>query len=107
MVGEAKHVHFDAGGHQRNDGVHVLRYAGRGVERDGGPHRVRVLFRYAVALEKRAGGVRTVHLEALVLAAMAGHQTDVMEHGAGIEQFAVERQAALYARQRAKVIDAA
>jgi hypothetical protein len=34
--------------------------------------------------------VRTVDFEALVLAAVAWHQADVVKHRAGIKQFAIE-----------------
>jgi hypothetical protein len=39
-VGQAQHVHFDACRHQGHHRVHVLRNAGRGVQRDRGPHQV-------------------------------------------------------------------
>src|ERR1700720_3183398 len=65
-IGNTQHVHLDARRHQRDHRVHVLRNAGRGVQRDRGPHRVDILPRYAAAAQEVAGGVRAVHLEALV-----------------------------------------
>ena len=39
-VGDTQHVHLYARRHQRNNRVHVLWNARRGVQRDRGPHRV-------------------------------------------------------------------
>src|SRR6266851_9525651 len=36
-MGQAEHIHFHADRHQRHDGVHVLRNAGGGVERNRAP----------------------------------------------------------------------
>jgi hypothetical protein len=58
-----------------------------------------------VGLQEVARDVRVVDLEALGWAAVPRRQPHVMEHGAGIEQFAVERQPASQASQRAKAID--
>ena len=59
------------------------------------------------AFQEVARGVGAVDLEALVGAAVVRHQADVVEHRAGIEQLAVEAQAALHAGERAEMIDAA
>jgi hypothetical protein len=48
-----------------------------------------------------------VNLEALILARVAGHQTDVVKHGAGIKKFTVKLEATLDAGERSEVIDAA
>ena len=42
---DAEHVHLDAGGHQSDDRMHVLRDAGRRVQRDRGPDRLDILLR--------------------------------------------------------------
>ena len=47
------------------------------------------------------------HVVSLVPAAMARHQADVVKHGAGVEQFAVERQPTADAGHRAELVDAA
>ncbi|MGY4483443.1 hypothetical protein ACVWWR_002634 [Bradyrhizobium sp. LM3.2] len=60
-----------------------------------------------MATQERARGVRAVDLEPLVLAAMVRHQADVVKHGAGVKQFAVECQSAADARYRAELVDAA
>ena len=106
-VGDAQHVHLDARGDQRDHRMHVLRNAGRGVQRDRGPHRVDILLRYAVAAQEVSRGVGAVDLEALVGAAVPMRQPHVVEHRAGIEQLGIERQAAPRAGQRSPVEDAA
>src|SRR5437764_5631143 len=40
---DAEHVHFDAGGEEGNDGMHVLWNAWGRVQRDRGPHRLDIL----------------------------------------------------------------
>ena len=65
-----EHVHLDAGRHQRDDRVHVLRDARRRVQGDRGPDRVDVLLRDAVASQEVTGGIRAVDLEALMRAAV-------------------------------------
>ncbi len=42
-ISQSKHVHFDAGRHQSDDRVHVLRDARRRVQGDRGPNRFEVL----------------------------------------------------------------
>ena len=44
--------------------MHVFRNAWRGVESDGGPNFLDVSFRNAVASQKVARGIRTIHFEA-------------------------------------------
>ena len=61
--------------------------------------------RDVVGLQEVARGVGAVDLEALGPAAVPGCQAHVVEHRAGIEQLAVERQAAPQAGQRAEVVD--
>src|SRR6266404_413350 len=70
-------------------------------------HRVDILLRYPVATQEVARGVRAVHLEALVGAAVPMRQPHVVEHRAGIEQLCIECQAAPHTGQRAPVKNAA
>src|SRR6266851_1872603 len=70
--GEAEHVHLDARGEERDDGMHVLRDAGCRVQRDRGPHRLDVALGDAMTPQEIAGGVGAVHLEALMRARMRG-----------------------------------
>src|SRR5262245_6850396 len=85
----------------------MLRHPWRGVERNGGPDRVGVLFGDAVAAQKIPSGMGAIDLEALILAAVARHQADVVEHRARVEELTVELQPSANSRQRAEMIDAA
>jgi hypothetical protein len=53
-------------------------------------------------LQEIAGGIRAVHLEAQIGAAVRRHQADIVEHGGRVEQLGVERQAALLPGNGAK-----
>jgi hypothetical protein len=73
----------------------MLRHARRRMTRDGGPNGIGVMFGDVVAAQKIARGVRTIDLETLILAAVLFHETEVMKHGAPVEQLAIELQAAM------------
>ena len=103
LVLHAQHIHLHSGRHQRHHRMHVLRNAGRGVQRDGVPHRVDVAFPDAAAVEEVAVGVGAADLEALAGAAVLVAQAHVMEHAAAIQQFRVEPEAAPASGQRGKV----
>ena len=105
--GDAEHVHLDAGGDERDDGMHVPRDAGRRVQRDRGPHRLDVLLGDAMAPEEITGDIGAVHLEALIPASVLRGQAHVVEHGAGIKELAIETLAASPACHRSPVKDAA
>src|SRR5712671_8198743 len=94
---DAEHVHLDAGGNERNDGMHVLRDAWCRVQRDRGPDRLDVPLGDTMAPEEIAGDVGAVHLEALMRARMRGGKAHVVEHGAGVKEFGVEAEAAALA----------
>ena len=70
--GDAEHVHLDAGGNERDDGMHVLWDAGCRVQRDRGPDRLDVALGDAMAAEEVAGRIGAVHLEALIRAGILG-----------------------------------
>jgi hypothetical protein len=53
----AKHVHLDAGGNKRNDGMLELRNAGCRVRRDRGPDRLDATLGDAMAPQEIAGDV--------------------------------------------------
>ena len=69
-IGQSQHIHLDAGRHQSDDGVHVLRDARRRVQSDRCPDRIDVVLVNAVTTQEVAGDVRAVDLEALVGAAV-------------------------------------
>src|SRR5260370_41555299 len=79
---------------------------GSGVEGDGLPSPVDMLLVELVAAEEVARGVGSVNLEA-GRAAVGGGEADVVEHGAGVEEFGVELEAAALACERGEVVDAA
>ena len=84
-IGQPYHVHLDARGHQRNDGMHVLRNARRRVQSDRRPDRIDVVLANAVTTEEVAGGVRAIDLEALVGAAVRRNEPHVVKHRRRIE----------------------
>ena len=104
---DAEHVHLDAGGDERDDGMHVLRDAGRRVQRDRGPDRLDVALGDAMASEEVTGSIGAVDLETLIRARMLGGEAHVVEHRAGVEELGIEAEAAALAGERAPVIDAA
>src|ERR1700731_1599983 len=65
-IRNAKHVHLDAGGNKRNDGMHELRNAGCRVQRDRGPDRLDVALGDAMPPQEVPSRIRAVHLEALI-----------------------------------------
>ena len=89
-IGKSQHVHFDTGGDQRDDRVHMWRNAGRGVQRDRCPNRVDVLLGDASAPQEVAGGIGSVDLEAIVLATVLVSETHVVKHRSRVEQLRIE-----------------
>ncbi len=57
--------------------------------------------------QKVAGGVGAIDLEPFVLATVARHQADVVEHRAGVEQLPIKLQSAAHSGERAEMVDAA
>ena len=104
---DAEHVHLDAGGDERDDGMHVRWDAGRRVQRDRGPDRLDVLLGDAMAAEEVTGSIGAVDLEALMRARVLRGEAHVVEHGAGVKELGIEAEAAALAGERAPVIDAA
>ena len=92
---------------ERDDGMHVRRDAGRGVQRDGGPDRLDLALGYAVAAEEVTGSIGAVDLETLMRARMLGGEAHVVEHGASIKELGIETEAAALAGKRAPIIDSA
>jgi hypothetical protein len=77
------------------------------VQGDRRPHGVDLAFGDALPTQEVARGVRAVDLETLALATVPRSEPCVVEHGAGIEQFGIELQAATLTRQGPEVVDAA
>jgi hypothetical protein len=106
-VVDAENVHLDARGDQGDDGVHVLGDSRGGVEGDCGPDILDIGLGQVVLLEEGAGGVGSVDLEALVGRAVAGDEAEVVKHGSGVEQLAVEFEAAPLTGESCEVVDTA
>ena len=106
-ISQAEHIHLDARRDQGDDGVHMLRNSGRGVQGNRGPNGVDLGLGNAVATQEVARDIRAIDLESLVRAAVSRHQSHVVEHGAGIEQFRIELQSAMPAREGSKMKHAA
>src|SRR5271167_3366159 len=106
-IRQAKYVHLYARGNERNDGMHVLGNARRRVKGDRSPHRIEVLLRDAARFEKLARAVRTVHLEAVYGATVIWHQPKIMEHRASVEEFCIDLEVTLFARERSEKVNTA
>jgi hypothetical protein len=106
-IRQSKHIHFDTGGDQGDDRMHVLRDAGGGMQRDRRPHRIDILLGNVVRLQEIPGGVGTVDLETLIGAAVLLRQAHVVKHRAGIQQFGIETQPTPLAGKRAPEINPA
>src|SRR3954468_2904398 len=91
---DAKHVHLDAGGHERDNGMHVLRDAGRRVQCNRRPDCLDVLRVDAMPSQKVTSRIRAIHLEALVRAGVLRGEAHVVEHGAGVEEFGIKTETA-------------
>src|SRR5690606_29540606 len=104
-VVQAQDVVFDAGGDQGDLGLHVLRDAGGGVQRDRGPHPAHAVFGDAVRAEEGAGLVGAVDLEAAAAAVEPLAEAEVVEHRADVEQLGVVVQAAAAPAQGAEPVD--
>src|ERR1700710_2054155 len=65
-ISQPKHIHFDAGGDQRNNWMHMLRNAGRGVQGNRRPNRVEILLRDTMPAQEIPRSIGTVDLETLM-----------------------------------------
>src|SRR5207245_1435361 len=99
VVADSQHVVLHSGGDQRDLGFHELRDSGRGVQSNGGPNAPDAVLRYAVALQKPARLVSTVHLEPPPVRAEPLAEAEIMEHCSDVEQFRIPAQAAVVALQ--------
>src|SRR5258708_8664768 len=106
-IGQAQDIHLDAGRHQSDDRMHVLRDAWRRMQRDRRPDRIDVLSGNAVTAQEIAGGIRTVDLKTLIDAAVLMSKAHVVKHRPCIEELLIERQTTMLAGERTPVIDPA
>src|SRR5258708_37858571 len=87
--------------------MHVLRDAGSRMKRNRCPDAVDVLIRDVMTAQEVARGICSINLKTVCVAAVSRYETDVVEHGAGVEKFGVELEAAVLACEGAKEVDAA
>jgi hypothetical protein len=69
--------------------MHMLGNAGRRMQCDRGPHFINVGFRNVVSSEEAARRVGPVHFKAALTIVVLCSQTDVVEHGRHVKQFAI------------------
>ncbi len=105
-MGDAEHVHLDAGRHQRHCRPHMPGTRRR-VQRDRRPDILDVALADAVASEEIPRRIVAIDLEAQIGAAMGRHQPDVMEHGADIGAARDHRPSPCVPSERAPEEDAA
>ena len=70
--------------------MHVLRNAGRRVQRDRRPNRIDIRLRDAVAAQKIARCVRAIDLKALFGTAVLWGKPHIMEHRSRIQKLRVK-----------------
>src|ERR1700738_366842 len=103
---DSEHIHFNTGGYEGDDRMHVLRNAGRSVKCNRCPYVGDVLLRNPMTAQEVTRGICSIHFKAVCGAAVSRYQTDVVEHSAGVEKFGIELEATALACERAKVVDA-
>ena len=101
---DAQHVSLDTRGDKRDFGLQELRHAGRRMQRDSKPHLTCVGFVDATLQQEVPCRVGAVDLEPKHRRPVALGQPDVVEHGAGIEQFGVGLQPTLVTLQCAELV---
>src|ERR1700741_412479 len=87
--------------------MHVLRNAGRRVQRNRRPNGVDIRSSDALGAQESAGRIRSVDLEALLGAAVLWGKSHVMEHRPRIQELRIEAQVPLLSGQRTEKIYAA
>src|ERR1700722_4603761 len=87
--------------------MHVLRNARSRMKSNRSPDGIKILLRDSMRLEKATSRICSIDFETVRRAAVARHQADVVEHRAGVEEFAIEVKTALLAGDCSKVVDTA
>lgn len=106
VVVDADDVHLHARADERHDWSLVLRDSWRRMERDGVPDVFDESFVDAMTPQERRGRVRSIDLEAVVLAGIGRLKAHVVEHRADVEELRIEDQTAALAGERAEEEDA-
>src|SRR5262245_11483069 len=105
IIVAARHIHSGSSLHQGDLRMHMFRDAWGRVEGDGKPDFLDVSFRHPMASKKIACGVRAVHLEAQLTFVVAVRDADSVEHGSGVKQLRIKRQAVPFSGQSTPEID--
>src|SRR5690348_1842341 len=102
----SEHIETDARIEERDFRAHVLSDAGRGVQGNGLPDRLHLLFRDVMCGQELAGGIGAIDLEAFVLAREVLGETEIVKRRGDVEEFGVEAELLLTALLRREQIDA-
>lgn len=92
IVSNTDDVHQDARVGEGNLGPHILGDAGRGMQRDGFPHQIRLWLGNAVAPEKRARCIGAVDFKPLFLGMICVNKAQIVKQRGDVEQFRIELQ---------------
>src|SRR3954447_4088047 len=102
----SEHIETDARIEERDFRAHVLSDAGRGVQGNGLPDRLHLLFRDVMCGKELTGGIGAIDLEAFVLARELLDETEIVKCRGDVEEFGVEAELLLTALLSREQIDA-
>src|SRR5262245_33214559 len=105
VIVAARHIHSGPSLHQGDLRAHMFWDAWGRVEGDGKPDFLDISFGHPMTSKKIARGVRAVHLEAQLTLAVAVRDADIVEHGSGVKQLWIKRQAVPFSGQSTPEID--
>jgi len=91
---------------ERDFGAHILSDAGSGVQGNGFPGSLYLLFRDVMCGEELTSGVGAIDLEAFVLARESLDETEIVKCGGYVEEFRVEAEFLLTALLSREQVDA-
>jgi hypothetical protein len=91
---------------ERYFGAHILSDAGSGVQGNGFPDSLYLLFRDVMCGEELTSGVGAIDLEAFVLAREFLDETEIVKCGGYVEEFRVEAEFLLTALLSREQVDA-
>jgi hypothetical protein len=89
-IGQAQYIHLHPRRHRRHHGVHVLRNARSGMQRDRGSQRVHILRGNDIAAQKIPRRIGAVRLEAFMNASVLMCPPHVIQRRAGIKQLDIQ-----------------
>lgn len=107
LVVDFENVHFHARGDKGDDRMHVRGDSGSRVQRDSCPDEIEIGLRDGARPQEVAGGVGAIDLETFVVAEILRGEPHIVEHGAGVEQLAIENEATSRSRKHSEMVDSA